>query len=302
MTSYMLAEEANRTACSGDTQQDYATGFVAVIIAVAFFGTNFVPVKKFETGDGMFFQWVMCSAIWIVGLLVNAYQGWPSFQPGAMLGGFLWATGNIMSVPIIKMIGISMGLLIWGSSNMLMGWLSGTLGILGVESQSDSIVTPWMNYSGVALALISLTLYSQIEVNTAKKKSSSSGLAELANGDANHHDYKRLASHTTNDDYASITIVSPRMVGNELDVDQRGIASTPLDSNGSANIHDKGMADALLDGVQLDPNDTKLRLDTPASVRETRKLSINGRAYAYITHHAALVCRYLIAFPRGRSD
>ena len=28
-------------------------GYVAVIITVVFFGSNFVPVKKFETGDGM---------------------------------------------------------------------------------------------------------------------------------------------------------------------------------------------------------------------------------------------------------
>ena len=73
-----------------------------------------------------------------------------------MLGGFLWATGNTLSVPVIKMIGLSLGLLIWGSANMIMGWLTGQLGILGVDSQADSVVTPWMNYVGFVLALISL--------------------------------------------------------------------------------------------------------------------------------------------------
>ena len=29
-------------------------GFIAAAIAVVFFGSNFVPLKKFETGDGMF--------------------------------------------------------------------------------------------------------------------------------------------------------------------------------------------------------------------------------------------------------
>lgn len=46
-------------------------GFLAAAIAVVFFGSNYVPVKKFETGDGVFFQWINCSAIWIVGLVVN---------------------------------------------------------------------------------------------------------------------------------------------------------------------------------------------------------------------------------------
>ena len=52
-----------------------ATGYVAVAIAVVFFGTNFVPVKRFETGDGMFFQWVMCSAIFCWGLVLQARLG-----------------------------------------------------------------------------------------------------------------------------------------------------------------------------------------------------------------------------------
>jgi hypothetical protein len=56
-----------------------ATGYVAVAIAVVFFGTNFVPVKRFETGDGMFFQWVMCSAIFCWGLVLQA--GWRRSNP-----------------------------------------------------------------------------------------------------------------------------------------------------------------------------------------------------------------------------
>ena len=31
-------------------------GFICAAIAVVFFGSNFVPVKKYKTGDGMFFQ------------------------------------------------------------------------------------------------------------------------------------------------------------------------------------------------------------------------------------------------------
>jgi len=29
-------------------------GYVGAVIAVVFFGSNFIPVKKFETGDGKF--------------------------------------------------------------------------------------------------------------------------------------------------------------------------------------------------------------------------------------------------------
>ncbi len=40
-------------------------GYVAALVAVLAFGSNFVPVKRVQTGDGVFFQWVMCNAIFI---------------------------------------------------------------------------------------------------------------------------------------------------------------------------------------------------------------------------------------------
>jgi hypothetical protein len=98
-------------------------GYVAAAVAVFCFGSNLVPVKKFETGDGMFFQWILCTGIWLTGLVVNGIQGWPTFEPIAMIGGVLWCTGNLLTVPIIKMIGLGLGLLLWGynltSSSMM---------------------------------------------------------------------------------------------------------------------------------------------------------------------------------------
>ena len=91
-------------------------GYGCALVSVVFFGSNFVPVKKFETGDGIFFQWVLCTGVFITGLIVNIGLGFPKFQPWAMVGGAIWCTGNIMSVPVIKMIGLSMGLLIWGGT------------------------------------------------------------------------------------------------------------------------------------------------------------------------------------------
>lgn len=46
-------------------------GFLAAGVAVVFFGSQLLPVKRFETGDGLFFQWVLCIGIWIVGLVVQ---------------------------------------------------------------------------------------------------------------------------------------------------------------------------------------------------------------------------------------
>nr|XP_026696612.1 transmembrane protein 144 isoform X1 [Ciona intestinalis]XP_026696613.1 transmembrane protein 144 isoform X2 [Ciona intestinalis] len=132
-------------------------GYVGAVVAIILFGSNFVPVKKFETGDGMFFQWVLCAAIWIAGLVTNCITNFPTFYPLAMLGGFLWATGNICVVPIIKTIGLGLGMLIWGSFNLLSGWASGRFGWFGLHPEVPN--KPTMNYIAIAFAMLSAVIW-----------------------------------------------------------------------------------------------------------------------------------------------
>lgn len=132
-------------------------GFALAGVAIFFFGSNFVPVKKFETGDGMFFQWVLCSAIWHCGVVVHCIRHFPPFEHVAMLGGFLWATGNICVVPIIKTIGLGKGILVWGSVNMLAGWASGRFGWFNTTARPPS--HSLLNYGGMGLCLISAVVY-----------------------------------------------------------------------------------------------------------------------------------------------
>ncbi|XP_063278364.1 transmembrane protein 144 isoform X2 [Prinia subflava] len=134
---------------------DLAIGFTSSTVAVLLFGTNFVPVKKFDTGDGMFFQWILCASIWIVSLVVNLIQNCPRFWPLAMVGGFVWATGNVTVVPIVKTIGLALGLLIWASFNLLTGWASSSAVIFlfiktEVQSSSASLEsTPLLRESSI---------------------------------------------------------------------------------------------------------------------------------------------------------
>uniref|UniRef100_A0A8C9RVX1 Transmembrane protein 144b n=1 Tax=Scleropages formosus TaxID=113540 RepID=A0A8C9RVX1_SCLFO len=133
------------------------SGFVACVVSVTFFGSNFVPVKKIDTGDGMFFQWVLCAAIWTVSLVVNIILNSPKFWPLAMLGGAIWATGNITVVPILKTIGLGLGILIWGSFNLLMGWASSRFGWFGIDAQE--VAKPVLNYCGAGLCLLSAIIF-----------------------------------------------------------------------------------------------------------------------------------------------
>jgi hypothetical protein len=62
---------------------------------------------------------LQCNAIFFTSFPVYGIQGIPTFHPVAMVGGALWCTGNMMCGPIIQLIGMGMGLLIWGCANMV---------------------------------------------------------------------------------------------------------------------------------------------------------------------------------------
>lgn len=65
-------------------------GYACLVVSVLFFGSNYLPVKQFETGDGMFFQFILTTAIWSVGFVVYAIRQFPKFYALPMLGGFFW--------------------------------------------------------------------------------------------------------------------------------------------------------------------------------------------------------------------
>jgi len=138
---------------------------MSALVAIVCFGSNFVFAKGVELGDGVFFQFVMCVSIWATSipvlLSVGSFPQNTSEFAFAMLGGFLWCTGNLMCGSIIQLIGLGMGILIWGSTNMLIGWASGTFGLFGLRA--ESVADPTLNVLGVVLAVVGLGLYLQVK-------------------------------------------------------------------------------------------------------------------------------------------
>lgn len=127
-------------------------GLLACAVSSIFFGSMFVPIKKYNTGDGIFVQWVMCSAILAIGVIVNALKDFPQFQPLAMVGGFMWAVGNLTAVPIISMIGLGQGILVWGSVNCVVGWACGRFGLFGTKAGIPD--SPIINYIGLIMVVV----------------------------------------------------------------------------------------------------------------------------------------------------
>ncbi|XP_073500891.1 transmembrane protein 144 isoform X2 [Phyllobates terribilis] len=166
--------DSNHTDSSNSSH--LALGFTSSVISVVLFGSNFVPVKKFDTGDGMFFQWILCASIWIVALVVNLILRCPRFWPLAMVGGCVWATGNITVVPIVKTIGLGLGLLLWASTNLLTGWASSRFGLFGINP--EEVERPYLNYAGAGLSALSaiIFLFVKTEVKSVTPESESTPL------------------------------------------------------------------------------------------------------------------------------
>eukprot|EP00397_Hematodinium_sp_SG-2012_P036357 GEMP01039240.1.p1 GENE.GEMP01039240.1~~GEMP01039240.1.p1 ORF type:complete len:359 (+),score=51.49 GEMP01039240.1:20-1096(+) len=171
-----------------DQGKNLALGYLCCFIAVLFFGSNYLPVKKFDAGDGFFFQWILCIGIWVTGWICGCIAGWPDLTPSIreadgngsqrwqilmILGGALWATGNVVVVPVIGAIGLGVGLCIWGTSNMICGWLSGITGAFGVPDERNELFDSGglaLNIVGAVFAIAAGIFYFLIEPDIDAKK------------------------------------------------------------------------------------------------------------------------------------
>ena len=137
-------------------------GFSCCAVAGVGFAVNYIPVKRMDTGDGVFFAAAMSLGIVMVGVVTGIVTGpflaLPKFEPLAALGGCIWMLGNLMCPYIIRLVGLGLGLTVWDLSNMITGWFTGFFGLFGVHREMVSRVD--LNCLGVSLAAVSLLFFS----------------------------------------------------------------------------------------------------------------------------------------------
>mmetsp|Transcript_10472 Transcript_10472/g.11963 ORF Transcript_10472/g.11963 Transcript_10472/m.11963 type:complete len:492 (-) Transcript_10472:162-1637(-) len=134
-------------------------GLVGAVLGVLCFGSSFVPIKKYKrfAGDGVFAQFLMNFGRFVVGLIIMFTRTNRWFYWEAAGGGAIWALGNALGVPIVQLIGVGLGVSIWGCTNMLLGWASGHWGLLGVKQEFSS--NPTLEYVSVAFSFLSIILF-----------------------------------------------------------------------------------------------------------------------------------------------
>ncbi|CAF0885812.1 unnamed protein product [Didymodactylos carnosus] len=169
----------NSTFPTSDTSLPVWTGFVGCLVASLFFGSNFVPVKQFSAGDGFFFQFCFCVATWIIGLITDLIVANKRFYPLVLVGGILWTTGNLATVFCIKTCGLSVGLLIWGTTSLIVGWAGGRFGVLGLKAQVPTSTPKLaMNYISVVFAALSAVFFLFINSENTPRRSPSFSIKE----------------------------------------------------------------------------------------------------------------------------
>jgi hypothetical protein len=189
-------------------------GYICCLLACIGYGSNYAPAKYTNTGDGMFFQFIVALAIFLTGLvftivraaMIGGPMGKVDFEPLAVVGGVIWATGNICVVPVMRTIGcvyglslhiyllgcslfffvasssffiaylipanrLSLGLLIWGATALLCGWATARFGII---IDVEPVTVEWMNTVGVILCLIALGTYFFVETDATATGTSDS--------------------------------------------------------------------------------------------------------------------------------
>jgi glucose uptake protein GlcU len=170
---------------------DFGIGLLCCSIAGIGFGTNFLPVKKLDVADGVFFSFCMSLGIIAVGVIItfllpteeSGVDALPKFHPFAMLGGAAWMAGNLLCPLVIKWIGLGVGLTVWDLMNMLMGWATGRFGLFSIHQ--EPVHSYAMNYTGLALATASLFLFTQArdlpeETTAPDLKTSEPGASDLS--------------------------------------------------------------------------------------------------------------------------
>ncbi|KAK6043057.1 hypothetical protein COOONC_19437 [Cooperia oncophora] len=135
----------------------------------------FTPLKRRDTKDGFFVQWVECSVVLIVhfAFLLTSSETSRFEWIALPFGGLLYATGNVFSVPIVNGLGMGIGFLIWGTMQVRVVWSVARFGLFGLLAPTE-MKHNLLNYIGLAITLVSGVLFIFVKHAEDEKRESAS--------------------------------------------------------------------------------------------------------------------------------
>uniref|UniRef100_A0A0N4ZNA5 Transmembrane protein 144 n=1 Tax=Parastrongyloides trichosuri TaxID=131310 RepID=A0A0N4ZNA5_PARTI len=155
-------------------------GLGACAIASLSFGSMFVPLKRYDAGDGIFSQLIMSIGILIISFIINCYQNFPPFEPIALISGSLWVFGNSMAVPIINRLGLSVGILLWNSVNCCLGAFTSVFGLFGtLPKPPTNFITYFFGVTFVIIGGFTFSLIKKENNDNNSERSENDELMEV---------------------------------------------------------------------------------------------------------------------------
>lgn len=113
-------------------------GYIAIFVSVFFYGSYFVPARKYEIYDGLVFQWYQCSGIMLMGVICaglrnNWWSDTPSstgyyVAPEGLLSGFIFQLANVVATRSVKSFGLGLYFTTHQVTNLFTAFLVGVLG------------------------------------------------------------------------------------------------------------------------------------------------------------------------------
>lgn len=138
-----------------------AIGIGAALTATLMFGTNFIPVRRFEVHDGAMFQYTMCSGLLGFGLFARFALGGGNVLNGGLLGGAILATQNFLVIPVIKLLGLGVGFSLYHVVNLVVGFVVGRFGLFGMPR--DEPARPLLQDLSILLFVLSFIFMARVE-------------------------------------------------------------------------------------------------------------------------------------------
>ncbi|GBG24077.1 Transmembrane protein 144 [Hondaea fermentalgiana] len=154
-------------------------GVFGVLTAALFWGSNYIVTKQHDMGDGMTFQFLQCTGILLVGVMTLVfsldvprspdYEKFPMPDKYALissegiLGGVVWCLGNLMTIPIVRRVGIGLGLSLWNGTATVVSFAMSRASIIGLKPQT--LHPLWAGYFGAFLGVLSLVVFAFIDAD-----------------------------------------------------------------------------------------------------------------------------------------
>ncbi|KAL0234654.1 hypothetical protein PCE1_001690 [Barthelona sp. PCE] len=151
-------------------------GYLSVLGASIFFGSNYVPLKIAQLGytgkdDGFFSNLFMSMGIALVGfvsLLMQYNEDTILFSATGLLGGSFWACGNFLAIFAIRWAGIGSAFFLWSAANLIGSWIYGTFGFFGLVKP---VLTSFsLNVTGFLFLVASLIVFIFVKPDSALKE------------------------------------------------------------------------------------------------------------------------------------